>query len=169
MNRRRYSTFRAHWTRWAKTASKTVDSSPGEGVDELAAWLYRLHRTLREHSVSKNYIGPMVNGAIRDWKTPKRQERVSSLAIWRWQRAGHERKGLGFSKEHDPPVAYYRELVCRKKPVSLARFSRDLRGMLVTWVTKDESDRLNKKDKSVRLPSAYQKHEIKRREVPKGW
>jgi hypothetical protein len=165
-------TFQEIWIDWASGAKKTKPL-PDDNVADLAAWLWAIHKTLREGRRGRKegselfkatYVGPLVDKAIRAWRTPNSQIKVTRRAL----KKGGSSKAL--RKEHDPPVMFYRDKVCGRRPISRKTFIEYLTKMTVTWVTTEDNRDLNRKGfKSIRPPTAYAKCRITRLRVPQDW
>lgn len=146
------------WARWeASRPAKTV-KGPGKGVEELAAALTALFVAVRDKNLADPYVGPMVNGAIRGWKAPLSNRRISKQALEHLKGGGAIR---ALKEEHDPPIAFFRDIV-RGKVLVNPDAVRDtltayLLEMRVTLLTPGEDERLTNNDfKSIRPPGAYE-------------
>jgi hypothetical protein len=168
-------TFQELWRRWARNAKKTAPLPDGN-VEDLAAWLWAIHKTLREGRRGRTrggelfkatYVGPLVDRAIRAWCTPESQKRVTRRALNHFSQVGDSK---ALRKEHDPPVMFYRDMVCGGRQISRKTFVEYLKKMTVTWVTTKDNQDLNRHGfKSIRPPTAYRKCGITRLPVPSDW
>jgi hypothetical protein len=168
-------TFQEFWIRWASKAKKTTPL-PDDNVADLAAWLWAIHKTLREGRRGRKrgselfkatYVGPLVDRAIRAWRTPNLQKKATRRALDEFNRVGNMK---ALRKEHDPPVMFYRDMVCGRRQISRKTFTEYLTKMTVTWVTTEDNQDLNRKGfKSIRPPTAYNQCGIRRLPLPADW
>lgn len=142
------------WTNWA-TAARAAVGLPGGNVEDLAATLMVLHAGLQSGTLPTAYSGPLVNAAIRSWRPPARQRKISRAALEFLQNGGEARRLV---IEHNPPIAFYRDLVRHEQTLSTEMLSGYLKRLVVTRILRQEDANLTRCGfKSKRPPEAYRK------------
>jgi hypothetical protein len=137
-------TLRETWAAWYREDHKPYTlPQPGPGSEELVQVLLCIHRSFHNDMLNRAYVGGLVSEAIRAWKPPSTQRRISKSALQN-PKAG-QRKSLkiagvrkSLKKEHDPPVAFYRDQILHNKLLTVDHMREFVKGMRITLVTEDE-------------------------------
>ena len=133
-------TLRETWAAWYSGEHKPYALPQREkGHEELVQVLMCIHRSFHKDKLKCTYVGGLVSEAIHAWKPPLTQCWISASALR--LKAG-ERKSL--VKEHDPPVAFYRDQILHKRFLKVDEMRKFVKGMRVTLITNTEDKRLTK-------------------------
>jgi hypothetical protein len=135
-------TLRVTWAAWYSRDHKPYAlPRHGQGSEELVQVLMCIHRSFHKDGLNRGYVGGLVSEAIRAWKPPSTQRRISKSALQHLE-GGGERNAL--KKEHDPPVAFYRDQILHNEFLTADHMRQFVEGMKLTLVTKDEDAVLTK-------------------------
>ncbi len=140
-------TLRKTWAAWYSGDHEPYAlPQQGQGSKELVQVLMCIHRSFHYDGLKRAYVGGLVSEAIRAWKPPSTQRRISKSALQSLKATQRKKTGQrkSLKEEHDPPVAFYRDQILHNAALTDDHMRQFVEGMRITLVTEDEDAVLTK-------------------------